>query len=86
MPQLLFGKQSELALVIVLRLWVLLRRVSYPQSADPVASVQCQWQMAEGRQRDSLLPTSSVNERTEQRTCRLRRAVSVLGTVACGRL
>jgi len=59
---------------------------SYLQSADPVATLQCQWQMAEGWHRDSLLPTSSVNERTEQRSCRLQRAVSVLATVACGRL
>jgi hypothetical protein len=25
---------------------------SYLQSADPVAPLQCQWQMAEGRQRE----------------------------------
>jgi hypothetical protein len=41
---------------------------SYPQSADPVAPPQCQWQMAEGRQRDSLLPTSSESERTHETT------------------
>ena len=37
------------------------------------------------QQAGSLLPTSSVNGTTEV-PCRLQRAVSVLATVACGRL